>query len=404
LVLTQYSKHIVSIQQAAFRRLTVLHHSLQAAQLELVTSEKRFKALFENSPLGMFQLDSSLNIQHANQAITEMLGYSNDELKKLNVRQLIHAGDHAQVDENVSYWRIENMQKRRFERRYIKKNGEVIVCHISAKSVLLNDSAEPVVFAVVEEITELRRLENERKETQAKLISAAKMSTLGEMAGGIAHEINNPLAVIQGRAGLLRVQSVAGRLTPEKMQSDLATIEKTAQKIAKIIRGLKAFSRNSEGDPMEMARVSDIFQESSELCQERLQSRHIQIHLECDNDLSLECRPIQILQVLVNLIGNSIDAIQELPSRWITISAEQIDQRVQIRVTDSGHGISPALVTQIMQPFFTTKEVGKGTGLGLSISRSICEAHEGQLRYDPGSQNTRFVLDLPTRQSKARAA
>lgn len=112
-------------------------------------------------------------------------------------------------------------------------------------------------------------------------------------------------------------------------------------------------------------------------------------------DFFFNGRQAQIEQVLLNLLNNSFDAIQSTPDRWIHITARLENHRVLILVTDSGTGIPNDVQQKMLQPFFTTKEVGKGTGLGLSISKGIIEDHQGQLYYDPKNKNTCFVIDLP---------
>jgi signal transduction histidine kinase len=114
-------------------------------------------------------------------------------------------------------------------------------------------------------------------------------------------------------------------------------------------------------------------------------------------DLYVECRSVQISQILLNLVSNAHDAALGQPTRWVRISAEVAPAEVSIKVTDSGPGIPPELRPRIMEPFFTTKEFGKGTGLGLSVSKGIAEAHGGRLSYDPSARHTCFVLTLPRR-------
>lgn len=232
------------------------------------------------------------------------------------------------------------------------------------------------------------------RSSREQLIQSAKMSSLGEMAGGIAHEINNPLAIIYGRAGLMKKRVVAGNLNAELLQTDLVKIEDTARRITKIIKGLRSFSRNSEGDPMERARIKAVIEDVLELCREKLRNASIDLRLDCRVDFHIECRPSQIVQILMNLILNSYDAVEALDEKWIEIVVLSTGSSAVVKVVDSGRGISPHVLPKMMQPFFTTKEVGRGTGLGLSISKGIAEEHGGSLSYVDGP-NTTFVLELP---------
>jgi C4-dicarboxylate-specific signal transduction histidine kinase len=227
------------------------------------------------------------------------------------------------------------------------------------------------------------------------------MASLGEMAGGIAHEINNPLSIILGYASKISRQLSKPIPEIDSLISDIEKIKETTKRISKIINGLKTFSRSGENDMFLDVSVKTIIEDSLGLCQEKFKLFGVDIILEEIPDLFFECRATQISQILVNLFNNAFDAISVLSTKWIRIEIiELTDHRLQIAVTDSGGGISEANVAKIMQPFFTTKEVGKGTGLGLSISLGIAQDHGGILKIDSSSKNTRFVLELPLKQKK----
>ncbi len=245
----------------------------------------------------------------------------------------------------------------------------------------------------VEELVEKRTRELEQ--ARARNVQAAKMSALGEMAGGIAHEINNPVAIITAKSAQMREQIDRGMLTFEQIKSGLTRIESTAMRVAQIVRGLRTFSRTGDHDPLSRTRIRAIVEETLSFCREKLRADGVELRMDVD-DLEVQCRATQISQVLLNLIVNSQDAIRDLPERWILIQAKVINGSVRISVQDSGGGIAPDVVEKLMTPFFTTKEIGKGTGLGLSISRGIIEDHRGKLYYDDTSRRTRFVFELPT--------
>jgi signal transduction histidine kinase len=114
--------------------------------------------------------------------------------------------------------------------------------------------------------------------------------------------------------------------------------------------------------------------------------------------LTIECRPTEISQILLNLLNNAFDAVFSLSEKWVELQVEELPDEIRIQVTDSGSGISKGIREKLMQPFFTTKEPGKGTGLGLSISNRIALKHHGKIYLDESCKNTRFVLVLPKRQ------
>jgi len=231
---------------------------------------------------------------------------------------------------------------------------------------------------------------------QLQIFHSSKMAALGEMAGGIAHEVNNPLGIIKLSAEQLQETIEEGKFSPEDISLFTSTITRTVKRIAKIITALRSFSRDGSHDPFELVPVSTLLDNVLVLCREGLTNQKVQIFIDVPDPLtSIECCPIQLEQVFLNLISNSRDAIQNLDEKWIRISVETLVDEVLIRFTDSGSGIPADLRNKIFQPFFSTKEIGKGTGLGLSISKGLVEYHRGTLEIDSENPNTSFKIRLP---------
>ena len=255
------------------------------------------------------------------------------------------------------------------------------------------------IVCVSIDIHQERQLRFEAEQQRARNENAEKMALLGEMSSGIAHEINNPLTIIRGKAQQIERLTARGAIEPENLMKDAAIIYTTVDRIAKIIRGLKTFARDGGGDPFVHQSISAIVDDTLSLCQSRFQSSGIHVYTDpISETLLLECRPTQISQVLLNLLNNALDAVAGLDEKWVRISISSLEDKIQIRVIDSGKGIPAELREKITHPFFTTKEVGKGTGLGLSISLGIARAHKGNLEVDSSSKNTCFLLELPKRQ------
>ncbi len=237
-------------------------------------------------------------------------------------------------------------------------------------------------------------------EQRAILIQKSKLASLGEMAGGIAHEINTPLAIIGMKVEQLMESVEENSLDNEELTSSLKVIKSTNDRIAKIISGLRFVVRDGSQMPMEPVLVSFLIDETCSFCKEKMRLSDIEFSIVRDfpSDLKITCRSVEISQVLLNILNNAIDAVMDHPEKRISLHTSVDEDNIIFRISDSGPGISPEIREKVMQPFFTTKALGKGTGLGLSISRGIIEAHKGRFYIDNESSSTCFVIVLPLKE------
>jgi signal transduction histidine kinase len=234
------------------------------------------------------------------------------------------------------------------------------------------------------------------EENQLLVSQSSKFSALGEMAGSIAHEINNPLTIILGYSKKIENQIKSDKFNQIELLENTQKIKSTVNRIDKIIKSLKLISRNADKDPSSPVQLGEIIDDIMNLCSYTLKEKQINIDLsEFDRDLTINVRVVQILQVFINLINNSIDAMENVEERWIKISTSKKDSKLKILFVDNGPKIPEVTAKKILQPFFTTKEIGKGTGLGLLISQNILKSHHGELTLDMNHKNTCFVLTLP---------
>lgn len=269
------------------------------------------------------------------------------------------------------------------------KNAHEKWIRINSTPIFLSSSEMPThVVSTFNDIT------NE-KVAQQSLIYSSKMTSLGEMAGGVAHEINTPLAIILSSAQQVRKYFTEDHPSYEKLVYKIDKIESTAERISQIVRGLRTFSRNSSADSWEKCSLNQIIQDTLALCKERFSVSGVKIHFIESKDQYVHGIPTQISQIILNLLNNAFDAVAELDEKWVQIEVDRMNDNIHIRVTDSGNGIPAEVVNKLMQPFFTTKKVGKGTGLGLSISKGIAEMFRGELCYKIHNGKTSFVLTLP---------
>ncbi|MBE9040183.1 GHKL domain-containing protein [Oscillatoriales cyanobacterium LEGE 11467] len=274
---------------------------------------------------------------------------------------------------------------------------------------------------LVEKNTSLESTLTELKSTQSQLIQTEKMSGLGRLVAGVAHEINNPVSFIKGNIYYIesntkelieiveselqdntslenKLEDIEYEFLKEDLLKAVRSMQIGTERIEEIVRSLKNFSRIDEAEvknvDLQEGLDNTILILSSQI------KKGVKIIKEYDSIPSLECYPAQINQVFMNLLANAIDALleEEIPSKKIWIATRYIKeaQIVEVEIRDNGPGIPPHIQQKIFDPFFTTKPIGKGTGLGLAICYQIVQKHKGDitLHSEPG-QGTRFTVTLP---------
>lgn len=251
------------------------------------------------------------------------------------------------------------------------------------------------------DVSQRVKLEKELNQERAMSAHASKLASLGEMAGGIAHEINTPLGVI-----MLSNEEIESELNSDSMDLEYAlsmtnSIRETTLKVSKIVKALRSMSHLSGGDDREFTSIDSIIDNVLTLTNEKIRLNDIKVSYnnELGSGYKIFCDPVQMSQVILNFISNSIDAIDSLKNKWIDINISEDENSTRISITDSGAGIPSENIHKIFEPFFTTKPVGKGTGLGMPISRAIMVRHGGDIKYDVESPNTKFDLFIPIRYS-----
>ncbi|EQC50325.1 GHKL domain protein [Bacteriovorax sp. BSW11_IV] len=238
------------------------------------------------------------------------------------------------------------------------------------------------------------QLEEKIESNRMKFIAQSRMASLGEFSASVAHEINNPLTVILWRIKMLR-KSLLEIEQDQELAKIIESIEVQARRIDQIIKGIRTLSKNTD----------DLDSEYFDLKQTLNQLHDIIVNKSLTNDFEFQInhgpedviifgKPVQLIQVVTNLINNSIDAIANREERWIKISWEQDKKNVKILVTDSGEGIPKEQQDRLFELFYSTKQK-HGTGIGLTISSQILNSHGGKLIYNHHSPNTQFMIVLP---------
>lgn len=258
-------------------------------------------------------------------------------------------------------------------------------------------------FALKVEVAQRLRIEAQMLRQQTKLLESGRFVAVAQMAGGIAHDITNPLMIIEGMVDRIRkIESPEAK----KLNDSLNRILANTQRIATVIRGVRAMAWGSEDDDIEVVDVEAMLDDVVSIAKERFRSNYTELTVKnfCGTTF-IKCQRLQISQVLLNLLNNSNDAVTGLRGkRWVEIDVEKLDGKIQIAVTDNGPPVSIEVRDKILQPFFTTKKTKTHLGLGLTLSKQILDRHQGEIYFDGKAEHTRFVVRLPLLETTKIAA
>lgn len=224
----------------------------------------------------------------------------------------------------------------------------------------------------------------------------ARLSALGQMAGGVAHELNTPLQSLLMDLSTAREDLDAPAVDREGLIEVLDDALDTVRYLTEVVSGMRTLSRDAKRDPLQDVPIATALLQVRRLSESRLQSRGVTLLTDdADAAWTVRARPSELAQVLVNLVSNATDAVERQDERWIRIEAEQGPAGTEIRVVDSGPGIPEEKRAAIMSPFYTTKAPGEGTGLGLSLSQSLAERMGATLTLIHDASHTTFAIRFP---------
>lgn len=368
-------------QQALISALEMEVERGRLTREALVESEARFRSLFHDSHQVMVLVDgASGRIRDANPAACRYYGHSWSDLAAMSAARLDAAGDEP----------LREMAETggQYFSRHILADGTHRDVEVHCSPMRLSGRA--MVYAIVHDITEQKAL-------QAEAAMSAHMASIGELAAGVAHEVNNPINGIINLAQLIIDR--AG--SPEAADEYPRHIIREGERISEIVRNLLSFARPGQQEPQPVA-VSEVLDNALALMGGQLHKRGIALDVGLPKGLPLVlARDRQIQQVFMNLISNAMHALEDKgadgPASEIRITADSIDdfEIVTVRFADNGPGLSPELAARVFEPFFTTKAAGRGTGLGLSVSHRIVQEHGGRIIFDSSDKGTTVSVELP---------
>jgi two-component system, cell cycle sensor histidine kinase and response regulator CckA len=374
------------------------------AEEALRKSEAKYRRLHATMMDAFVRVDMAGNIREANLAYQALLGYSEEELLQQTNEDLTPEKWHALEAGIVAEQVLVNGHSRVYEKEYRRKNGTIFP--VEQRTFLLRDDlGQPIgMWAIVRDITERRRAEDEKERLESQLLQAQKMESVGRLAGGVAHDFNNMLSVILGYAELIKGRLPVG----DPHLKDILAIEKAAGHSRDITRQLLAFSRKQIIEPRLMSLNDQIASSQNTLA--RLIGEEIELRFYPEKDLQrINFDPTQVDQILVNLVVNARDAMPDGGRLTIETANIRLDafycqahlgfkpgDYVLLAVSDDGVGMDKELQSHLFEPFFTTKIVGEGTGLGLATVYGMVKQNGGFINvYSEPGQGTTFKIYIP---------
>ena len=377
---------------AAADEMARLGETFDAVLAEIKASEAKYQDLYDNAPDMFASVDALTGrVQHCNRTLADSLGSTKAEIVGRPVAELHHPDCAAEV-RTVFESPASAEPARDVELRLRRADGTTIDVSLNVSAV--RDAGGPGAHrrAVWRDITQRKRAEEALRESEAQLRQAGKLAAVGQLAAGVAHEINNPLAVIMGHAAQLRATSpdpdVGARA--EKMLA-------STKRVARIVRELQSFARPKPPD-LTAVQLAEVVERVVGLRQHTLAVSGVTV----EEDIPLDLPRVhgdhgQLEQVVLNLLLNAEQALASAQGpQTITVRLVSEGEHVRLSVADTGPGIAPDILPRVFEPFFTTKPVGQGTGLGLSICYGIVQAHHGRMWAEsPPGRGATFSVDLP---------
>jgi two-component system, NtrC family, sensor kinase len=347
-----------------------LEEMVESRTRELSISEKKFRHFFINSKDMIYFCDAKNRLVNMNASGLEMLGYPFNDPPPLNLHDIFLNEDDMDnyFEEIISHGFVEDL-----EVEFKREDGTIIYILLSANAVYDDDGKFTGCEGIAKDLTRVKTM-------MAQLASSEKMASVGQMAAGVAHEINTPLGVILGYSQLLMDDFPVGTEEGDSLE----VIERQTKACRKIVADLLKFSRQSESS-REVISMNELLADILAVTEHSLKMDHIHVYQNLSQNIkSVVGDSEKLRQVFINFINNAHHAMDDLGGGEIYISTRNSDdgKNVITTVRDTGHGIADKIRSSIFDPFFTTKPVGKGTGLGLSVSYGIIKEHNGHIEVE----------------------
>jgi len=357
------------------------------AEAALRASAEQYQSIFNAASDAMILWDGEGHMVDANPAAWEMGGYTREEILSKPFKSHIHPSSHESYEQFKND--IATVKWAATETKAIRKDGTVI--DLESRSIPTPYQGKPHILTISRDVTEQKKVAEELARQREALRQSEKLSAMGELLAGVAHELNNPLAILMGRAALLE-----NKTTDPSMQEEVEKISAAAERCGRIVRTFLAMARQKMPE-RKPANINDVISSAIDLLGYNLRTSGIKLKTKLDKSLpKLNMDTDQIGQIIINLLVNAQHVLTEQPQpRLITLETGRSEDGIYCRISDNGPGIPTDVQQRIFDPFFTTKDKSKGTGIGLSVSLSISREHGGKLSYEDNEPGATFLLWLP---------
>jgi PAS domain S-box-containing protein len=357
---------------------------LRKVEAEARENQSLLMNILESAREAIYAVDTTGHFQWCNTATLTIGGYNLEDLIGHHLLEWIYEGDREMTRELFDLTLKGEPQT--YETRFFTKDGEVRYALIDTAPLVV-EGRTTGVLGIARDITE-------QKQERQRASQADKLRALGQLASGVAHDFNNALAAILGRAQLMRRQ-----ITDEALTRNLDIIQTAAEDAAATVRRIQTFARQSQAKEFERLEVGGLLRDAVEITRTRweneAQTRGLEYEVELDATCEMHTRgsASELREVFVNLIVNAIDAMPF--GGRLSISCEKQDERLSLRFSDTGTGMTEEVRERIFEPFYTTKGM-QGTGLGLAVSYGIIERHGGHISVESElGKGSTFDIDLP---------
>ncbi|MEE8372787.1 MAG: PAS domain S-box protein, partial [Dehalococcoidia bacterium] len=353
-------------------------------------SEHRYRHLVEQASDGIAIIQDAV-VKYVNPGAATAMGCPAEDIVGTPISDFIHPDELSKMADRYRRRMAGEPVESVFESVIIRKDGSAV--DVEASAALTTYQGRPADLVILRDITARKSAEQEKLRTEEQRQLTARLATVGQLAAGVAHELNNPLAAVQGFAQLLADR----KDLEDSVRDDVEQIFNEAKRATRITANLLSFARKHRPEKR-LTCINDVIEKSLELHAYRMRVNNVDVQTELDTGLPATMVDFhQMQQVFVNIIANADQAMTEAHGKGkLAVRSQWSGDTIKVTLADDGPGIPQEDLERIFEPFYTTKEEGKGTGLGLDICHGIVEAHGGRLRATSNvGEGTTFVIEIP---------